>query len=91
MLGERDAQHLGIPVERIKKQIVVLTALMVGTSVAFAGTIGFIGLIVPYILRLLFKSDYHIILPLSAVMGSILLLFADTTKPYYYSRLLKCR
>lgn len=78
MLGERDAQHLGIPVERIKKQIVLLTALMVGTSVAFAGTIGFVGLIVPYILRLIFKSNYHIILPMSAVLGSVLLLTADT-------------
>lgn len=78
MLGERDAQHLGIPVETIKKQIVVLTALMVGTSVAFAGTISFVGLIVPYILRLAFKSNYHIILPLAAVWGGILLLTADT-------------
>lgn len=78
MLGENDARHLGIPVEKIKKQIVVLTALMVGTSVAFAGTIGFVGLIVPYILRLIFKSNYHIILPMSAIVGSILLLTADT-------------
>jgi len=78
MLGENDAQHLGIPVERIKKQIILLTALMVGTSVAFAGTISFIGLIVPYILRLVFKSNYHLILPTSAIFGSILLLVADT-------------
>lgn len=78
MLGERDAEHLGINVEKIKKQIVVLTALMVGACVAFSGTIGFVGLIVPYILRLLFKSNYQIILPLSAVMGSMLLLVADT-------------
>ncbi|OYQ34436.1 iron ABC transporter [Flavobacterium cyanobacteriorum] len=78
MLGERDAQHLGIPVEKIKKQIVVLTALMVGTSVAFAGTIGFVGLIVPYILRMVFRSNYHIILPMSAVFGGVLLLSADT-------------
>lgn len=78
MLGEKDAQHLGIPVERIKSRIVILTALMVGTSVAFAGTISFVGLIVPYILRLVFRSNYHIILPLSAVFGSILLLVADT-------------
>ncbi|NDI98482.1 iron ABC transporter permease [Flavobacterium sp. LaA7.5] len=78
MLGERDAQHLGISVERIKKQIVLFTALMVGTSVAFAGTISFVGLIVPYILRLIFKSNYHIILPLSAILGSVLLLAADT-------------
>lgn len=78
MLGEQDAQHLGIPVERVKRQIVILTALLVGTSVAFAGTISFVGLIVPYILRLVFKSNYHIILPLSAVWGAILLLTADT-------------
>jgi iron complex transport system permease protein len=78
MLGEKDAEHLGIPVERIKKQIVIFTALMIGSCVAFAGTISFIGLIVPYILRLIFKSNYHIILPLAAVFGSILLLTADT-------------
>ena len=78
MLGEKDAQHLGINVERLKKQIVVLTALMIGTCVAFSGTIGFVGLIVPYILRLLFKSNYTFILPLSAIFGSILLLVADT-------------
>lgn len=78
MLGERDAQHLGINVERLKKQIVIITSLMIGTCVAFSGTIGFVGLIVPYILRLLFKSNYTFILPLSAVLGSILLLIADT-------------
>lgn len=78
MLGEKDAMHLGIPVEKTKKQIVLFTALLVGTSVAFSGTIGFIGLIIPYILRLIFKSNYYIILPLSAVLGSVLLLSADT-------------
>lgn len=78
MLGEKDAEHLGIPVERIKKQIVILTSLMIGCCVAFAGTISFVGLIVPYILRLIFRSNYHIILPLSAVWGSLLLLTADT-------------
>jgi iron complex transport system permease protein len=78
MLGEKDAQHLGINVERLKKQIILITALMVGSCVAFSGTIGFVGLIVPYILRFLFKSDYAVILPLSAVCGSILLLTADT-------------
>ncbi|RKE80559.1 iron ABC transporter permease [Chryseobacterium cucumeris] len=78
MLGEKDAQHLGINVERLKKQIIITVALMVGTCVAFSGTIGFVGLIVPYILRLLFKSNYVFILPLSAMCGSILLLTADT-------------
>lgn len=78
MLGEEDAAHLGIPVEKIKRQIIILTALLVGVCVSFSGVIGFVGLIVPYILRLIFQSDYQIILPLSAVLGSILLLIADT-------------
>lgn len=78
MLGEKDAEHLGINVERLKKQVIIITALMIGSCVAFSGTIGFVGLIVPYILRLLFKSDYAFILPLSAICGSILLLTADT-------------
>lgn len=78
MLGEEDAAHLGIPVEKIKRQIIILTALLVGVCVSFSGVIGFLGLIVPYILRLIFQSDYQIILPLSAVLGSILLLIADT-------------
>ncbi|MCX8531284.1 FecCD family ABC transporter permease [Chryseobacterium luquanense] len=78
MLGEKDAQHLGINVERLKKQIVIIVSLMIGSCVAFSGTIGFVGLIVPYILRLLFKSNYNFILPLSAIFGSILLLTADT-------------
>ncbi|WP_306354261.1 FecCD family ABC transporter permease [Flavobacterium sp. '19STA2R22 D10 B1'] len=78
MLGEKDAQHIGIRVETIKKRIIVLTALLVGTSVAFSGSIAFVGLIIPYILRLIFKSNYHIILPMSAIFGSILLLAADT-------------
>lgn len=78
MLGEKDAQHLGINVERLKKQIVIIVSLMVGSCVAFSGTIGFVGLIVPYILRLLFKSNYSFILPLSTIFGSVLLLTADT-------------
>lgn len=51
---------------------------MVGTAVSFAGTIGFVGLIVPYILRLLFKSNYTVILPLSIILGSIIMVLADT-------------
>jgi len=78
MLGEKDAGHLGIRVERIKRLTVLLTALMVGAAVAFSGSIGFVGLIIPYILRLLFSSNYTVILPLSAVWGAILLLGADT-------------
>ena len=65
-------------VEKTKKQIIVFSALLVGTIVSFTGTIGFVGLIVPYILRLIFKSNYVIILPLSAFLGAILVIVADT-------------
>lgn len=78
MLGEKEAEHLGINVEKTKKQIIICSALLVGTIVAFNGTIGFVGLIVPYILRLLFKSNYVIILPLSAFLGALLVIIADT-------------
>ena len=78
MLGEQDAAHLGIPVEKTKKQIIWFSSLLVGTCVAFCGTIGFVGLIVPFILRQLFQSNYQIILPFSAIVGGILLLGADT-------------
>ena len=78
MLGEKDAQHLGINVELVKKKIIVFTALMTGTCVAFSGTIGFIGLVVPYILRLLFRSNYQYILPLSAIFGSVILILGDS-------------
>lgn len=78
MLGEKEAQHLGIKVEVVKKQIIILGALIVGTCVAFTGTIGFVGLIIPYILRLIFQSNYVMILPLSVFCGAILLLLADT-------------
>ncbi|MHC5201070.1 FecCD family ABC transporter permease [Myroides sp. LJL119] len=78
MLGEKDAQHLGISVEKVKKRIILLSALIVGTSVAFAGSIGFVGLIVPYILRILFNSNYTVILPLGFICGAILLVVSDT-------------
>lgn len=77
MLGEENAKHLGIDIKKYHRKIIWFSSLMVGASVAFAGTIAFVGLIVPYILRLALGSDYRIILPLSALFGSLLLLSAD--------------
>lgn len=77
-LGEKEAAHLGIEVEKTKKQIVLFSGIMVGTCVAFSGSIGFVGLIVPYILRLSFQSNYVKILPLSILLGAIILVLADT-------------
>lgn len=77
-LGEQDAKHLGIEVEKIKKTIILCTSILVGVSVAFTGNIGFVGLIVPYILRLIFKSNYQWVIPLSIFGGGVLLVLADT-------------
>ncbi|WKW47334.1 iron ABC transporter permease [Myroides sp. JBRI-B21084] len=78
MLGEKEAAHLGFDIEKTKKQIIITTSLMVGCIVAFNGTIGFIGLVVPYILRFIFKSNYVILLPLSMLLGAVIMLIADT-------------
>ena len=76
-LGEAEAYHSGVPVERVKLTVVVLSALAVGASVAFAGIIGFVGLIVPHIIRISFTSDQRLVLPASAIGGACLLLLAD--------------
>ena len=76
-LGESEAYHSGVPVERVKLLVVFFSALAVGTSVAFVGIIGFVGLVVPHIVRMGFSSDHRVVLPASAIGGSILLLLSD--------------
>ena len=77
LLGESEARHLGFEVERLKRELVLCTALGVGAAVAAAGLIGFIGLVVPHLLRLLVGPDHRILLPASAMAGAALMLLAD--------------
>lgn len=77
LLGESETRHLGFEVERLKRELVLCTALGVGAAVAAAGLIGFIGLVVPHLLRLLVGPDHRILLPASAMAGAALLLLAD--------------
>lgn len=77
LLGESEARHLGFDVERVKRELVLCTALGVGAAVAAAGMIGFIGLVVPHLVRLLVGPDHRVLLPASALAGAALLLFAD--------------
>lgn len=77
LLGESEARHLGFDVERVKRELVFCTALGVGAAVAAAGMIGFIGLVVPHLVRLLVGPDHRVLLPASALAGAALLLFAD--------------
>ncbi len=77
LLGESEARHLGFDVERLKRELVLCTALGVGAAVAAAGMIGFVGLVVPHLVRLLVGPDHRILLPASLLAGGSLLLFSD--------------
>ena len=77
-LGEEALQQLGVAADRLKLTIFLAAALLTATVVAFVGPIGFVGLIVPHILRILLGSDNRLLVPAALVGGGIFLLFADT-------------
>ncbi|NKB71669.1 MAG: iron chelate uptake ABC transporter family permease subunit [Candidatus Latescibacteria bacterium] len=76
--GEENAQYMGVDVERVKRILLALSALLAGLAVAVSGLIGFVGLVVPHVMRLLVGPDHRILLPASMVGGAILLVWADT-------------
>jgi len=76
-LGERQAHHVGLNVRRTRILLIVATALVVGAAVALAGSIGFVGLVIPHIVRLLVGPGHRWLLPLSAVGGALMLVIAD--------------
>ncbi len=78
LMGESVAIHLGFNVQRTRRWLLAAAALMVGAAVAGVGIIGFIGLVVPHLLRLLIGADHRYLLPTSALGGALLLLLADT-------------
>lgn len=78
LLGEDNARYLGVDTDRLKRTIIVCTALSVGAAVAVTGIIGFLGLVVPHLVRLMLGADHRILLPASALLGGILLVLADT-------------
>lgn len=77
LLGESEAGHLGTNTQRVKVAVVVLTAVAVGAAVSVSGIIGFVGLVVPHLIRLAVGPDHHTLLPASILLGSSLLLLAD--------------
>lgn len=76
-LGEEQAQQLGLPVERVKLLLIAAASLAAAAAVAFSGMIGFIGLIVPHAMRLVWGGDHRRLLPLSLLGGASALLLAD--------------
>jgi iron complex transport system permease protein len=77
ILGEREAFHLGLSTERVRVVVIMLAALVSGATVAAAGIVGFVGLMVPHLMRLLLGPDNRTLLPASALGGAILVLLAD--------------
>lgn len=77
-LGDTQAQQLGVPVERVTLLLVAAASLITAAAVAVSGIIGFVGLIVPHAVRLLWGPDHRFLLPMSALIGAIFLIFADT-------------
>ncbi|WP_172794321.1 MULTISPECIES: iron ABC transporter permease [Bacillaceae] len=77
LFGEERAKHLGVNVKRRKMMILIGGSMLTGTAVAVSGTIGFVGLVVPHMTRLLFGSDHRHVLPLSFINGASLLIICD--------------
>lgn len=77
-IGEESAQCLGIDAEKIKKVVLVVASLLAACAVSVSGIIGFVGLIVPHLLRMLFGSDHRVLMPVSFFGGAIFMLVCDT-------------
>ncbi|MCL4533847.1 MAG: iron chelate uptake ABC transporter family permease subunit [Bacteroidetes bacterium] len=77
-LDEEQAAQLGIDVERLKQVLVMAATLMTAAAVSVSGLIGFVGLIVPHAVRLIWGPDHRLLLPMSALLGAIFLVWADT-------------
>jgi iron complex transport system permease protein len=78
LLGETEAQGLGVDVERTKRVLLAASALVTAAGVAFAGIVGFVGLVVPHVLRLVVGPDHRVLLPTAALAGGTFLVAADT-------------
>ena len=76
-LGEESAMHLGVNVDRVKRRTFILGSLLTGLTVAVAGLIGFVGLVVPHMLRLVFGQDHRLLLPVAFLWGGGFLILAD--------------
>ncbi|MCM8791763.1 MAG: iron ABC transporter permease [Candidatus Omnitrophica bacterium] len=76
-IGEEEATHLGIEVEKVKKILFILVSLITSSIVCISGIIGFVGLIIPHIIRFSFGPNHKRLIPLSAVSGAVFLVFSD--------------
>jgi len=77
LTGEQEARHLGVNVNRVKLVVYVAASLLTGLAVSVSGAIGYVGLLVPHLMRMMFGSDYRLLIPASALGGAILIVVAD--------------
>jgi iron complex transport system permease protein len=76
--GEKEAMHLGVDVHRIRLIVYIAASALTGLAVAVSGSIGYVGLLVPHVMRMIFGSDHRILIPASAFGGAIAVVIADT-------------
>jgi iron complex transport system permease protein len=77
LTGEQEAIHLGVNVHRVKIVVYVASSVLTGLAVSVSGSIGYVGLLVPHVMRMLFGTDYRLLIPASAIGGATLIVFAD--------------
>ena len=77
LLGDETAVTLGVNVERTQKALVLIASLLAGATIAVSGAIGFVGMMVPHVCRMLVGSDHKKVLPLSALLGGLLVIWTD--------------
>jgi len=78
LTGEQEAHHLGVNVPRVKLVVYVGASLLTGLAVSVSGAIGYVGLLIPHVIRMIFGSDYRLLIPASAIGGAIAVTLADT-------------
>ncbi len=78
LLGEEASQHLGIEVERVKRRLLFATSLLTAAAVSVSGVIGFVGLIIPHIVRSIIGPDHRLLVPMAALAGAVFLIAMDT-------------
>src|SRR2546429_3780008 len=78
LAGEKEAMHLGVDVPRVRLVVYIAASLLTGLAVSVSGAIGYVGLIVPHVMRLIFGSDHRTLLPTAAIGGANSVVFADT-------------
>lgn len=78
LAGEKEAMHLGVDVHRVRLVVYIAASLLTGLAVSVSGAIGYVGILVPHVMRLIYGSDHRILLPTAAFGGAIAIVIADT-------------